>query len=139
MESCSHLIFSRPFSLAVWHRCCRWLCLSPPAASTPREHFLQFNVGWTKIQKRVTLSIWLAITWSIWLTRNKVVFCDGSTTLEEVFQLIIWRTWQWNKANLKEFHYSLFSGLLALCPVFLGCHSCWDAYVHHLVVMLLAS
>ncbi|CAJ2670509.1 unnamed protein product [Trifolium pratense] len=71
------------------------------------QHFFAFgNLATGNINKRLHHIIWLATTWSIWRTRNNILFRGACIDIDSLTEKIIYFSWYWfigrlgNNANL---------------------------------------
>lgn len=80
-KSCSHLLFSCSNAMLIWYDCFAWLGVSTAQIPAPDIHLLQFaSIGSSKAQRLGVTAIWLAIVWSLWCLRNRIIFSDGALT-----------------------------------------------------------
>lgn len=108
LESTWHLLFSCPVSTHLWQRVADWIGVNLGTTFSPRDHLMQFKIGWNNIQRRVSLTVWLAILWTLWLGRNSLVFRGNQFNHEEALDQIKRHSWTWMKANVKDFCYSFY-------------------------------
>lgn len=95
-ESCSHLFFSCQFSYAIWVAVYSWLGISTVSHIEGREHFIQhgfFLRG--KRYRKVRHIVWLAVVWSLWTMRNKVIFQGTPADFIHVMDHIKMISWCW--------------------------------------------
>ncbi|GLT38337.1 hypothetical protein SLA2020_125930 [Shorea laevis] len=66
------------------------------------EHFNQHAglIG-SKNFKQAWELIWFAAVWSIWLQRNQVIFGNKQDNVEEVLELIKYRSFHWLRVKPK--------------------------------------
>ncbi|XP_057418710.1 uncharacterized protein LOC130712911 [Lotus japonicus] len=108
-ETCSHLLFSCRYALQVWYECYAWLGISTAQIPLLEVHILQFaSTGGSKGQKLGEIAIWLAIIWSMWGLRNRVIFKGGEVDTAQMLEQIQLKSWQWLTARLVDFSYSWF-------------------------------
>ncbi|XP_057432161.1 uncharacterized protein LOC130724912 [Lotus japonicus] len=87
----------------------RWLGVDPIIASSPRDHFIGFKIGWNNSQRRVALTVWFATVWNLWLARNSIVFKGGLFNHENIMELVKKQSWAWAKVKVKEVSYSFYA------------------------------
>ncbi|XP_057418457.1 uncharacterized protein LOC130712651 [Lotus japonicus] len=109
LESSWHLLFLCPVSYVIWQLVFRWLGVDSITASSPRDHFNRFKIGWNNTQRRVALSVWFATVWNLWLVRNSIVFQGGLFNHESILELVKKQSWAWAKVKVKEFSYSFYA------------------------------
>ncbi|XP_057418519.1 uncharacterized protein LOC130712718 [Lotus japonicus] len=108
-ETSMHLFSRCAVSNPVWYACFAWLGVFSAVAASPRDQMLQFPFfGINKNQKAGEIAIWMALVWSIWLTRNKVIFQGGAFDPNQILELAQLRAWQWLRAKVDGFMYSWF-------------------------------
>lgn len=56
--------------------------------------------------KKTWRLLWFAVTWSLWLLRNDVLFKQAILDLDRVFELIKIRVWSWCNARVKKERFS---------------------------------
>lgn len=52
--------------------------------------------------------LWVAMIWSIWDHRNKIIFKQEKVDVEEVFHMAQLKTWIWMKSKLHAFNFVYF-------------------------------
>ncbi|XP_057442575.1 uncharacterized protein LOC130734247 [Lotus japonicus] len=108
-ETPNHLLFNCFFSYQVWTLCYRWLGALTAFPESSSLHFLQFgNEFRTLKQQGVMKTVWLAISWSVWLHRNKILFKNDQKDAAKVVELAQLRAWNWLRARNKSLTYSVF-------------------------------
>lgn len=108
-ETCSHLLFSCRYALQIWYECYDWLGISTAQIPLPEVHLLQFAfIGGSRRQKLGEITIWLAIIWTMWGLRNRVIFKGGEVDTAQMLEQIQLKSWQWLTARLVDFSYSWF-------------------------------
>ena len=84
-ESTVHLFLSCPSFLPVWYQVCRWLgweFVIPLRLAQQFQAFIGLGRG-----KRVMLGlllVWHAVIWTIWASRNDLIFVGGLLREEPV-------------------------------------------------------
>nr|KYP47053.1 hypothetical protein KK1_031283 [Cajanus cajan] len=52
--------------------------------------------------------IWLSIIWTIWLTRNDLIFSSKIIIVSKMLNLMQLRSWRWLRVRFPSFNYNLF-------------------------------
>lgn len=103
-ESVEHLFFSCRKTSSVWYSCLKWLGYCTALPNDSKAHFLQFIHGnWIRKQQRVWWAIWGAIVWTIWCSRNRLVFSHEAPDWDNLLDVIQWKAWIWISSEVKEF------------------------------------
>lgn len=99
-ESITHLFFSCPFAISVWK-------LAPFPQTIDSANFNSTREGWGFVRKAHslpptglgpgTLAAW--ILWSLWISRNQLVFEKRKFSAEETIQKAIVDAREWTKAQ----------------------------------------
>lgn len=99
IETVSHLLFSCPFAVKVWS-------LAPLAHPVTSTSFLTTRDGWETLRKLPTLppvglgprtlASW--IVWSLWTSRNQLIFEKRTYTAEETIQKALREAREWMTA-----------------------------------------
>ncbi|KAF1859092.1 hypothetical protein Lal_00000918 [Lupinus albus] len=74
-KTSNHLFLSCHISYSVWQLVYNWLDISVTLPSSPFHHFI-CHMGMVKDKKGWSLwsVLWFAIMWTIWLSRNELIF-----------------------------------------------------------------
>ncbi|XP_057436686.1 uncharacterized protein LOC130729074 [Lotus japonicus] len=108
-ESSTHLFLRCAATSPIWYACSGWLGFRTVLAPSIRDHLLQFpSIGRNKAQRAGEHAIWMAIVWSIWIKRNKVIFQGDAFDSDQILELAQLRVWQWLRVKIDGFSYSLF-------------------------------
>ncbi|KAH1150639.1 hypothetical protein GYH30_044590 [Glycine max] len=104
-EGAAHLFFNCTKTLPLWWESMSWVNLKTAMPQTPRQHFLQYGTDIADgLKSKRWKCWWIALTWTIWQHRNKVVFQNatfhGNKVLEDALLLL----WSWFKAMEKDFN-----------------------------------
>jgi hypothetical protein len=113
-ETVSHLFLSCDFADKVWKAIFRWLGLViilPPNLSMLFECFTG-AAGHKNLRRGYSL-IWLATVWSIWRSRNNIIFSNGVVESDGVIEAIKLLSWRWGISRHK-------------IPICLFYEWCWD-------------
>jgi hypothetical protein len=95
-ESVDHLFVSCEHISPIWYRISRWLgfeYVSPNRIVQVFESFFGMGVG-----RRVRLGMvlmWHAVVWSIWTSRNDIIFAGGSSTIDNLVDKVKFSSWKW--------------------------------------------
>jgi hypothetical protein len=109
-----HLFLFCEFAMRVWKSIFRWLgivLVIPPNLSLLFDCFTA-AAGSKKERKGYSL-IWHATVWTIWNSRNNVIFSNGVIDAEEVSDAIKLLSWRWGLSRHK-------------IPICLFYEWCWD-------------
>ncbi|KAL5181289.1 hypothetical protein HKD37_01G002227 [Glycine soja] len=111
-EDAAHLFFNCSKILPLWWESLSWVNIVGAFPQNPRDHFLQHGSGIVDGIKSTRWKCWwVALTWTIWQQRNRIVFLNetfnGSKLLDNAVLLI----WTWFKSMEKDFalHYNQWS------------------------------
>ncbi|XP_028199569.1 uncharacterized protein LOC114384096 [Glycine soja] len=114
-EGAEHLFFNCSKTLPLWWESMSWVNLITIMPQNHRDHFLQHGMEVADgVRSKTWKCWWIALTWTIWHHRNKVVFQDttfhGTKLLEDALFLL----WSWIKAMDKDFtlHFNQWSSNL---------------------------
>lgn len=95
-ESCAHLFILCPKVWEVWYAIYEWIGVSFVAHHDLVQNFMQFGALFRgKRSKHFKFLIWCATVWIIWLTRNRIVFQEGSFDRDKVIAHIKFISWSW--------------------------------------------
>jgi len=76
-EDAAHLFFSCNKIVPLWWESLSWVNISDTFPQNPRQHFLQHGHGLDAgIRYNRWKCWWVALTWTIWQQRNKIVFSN---------------------------------------------------------------
>ncbi|KAL5156319.1 Methionine aminotransferase [Glycine soja] len=114
-EEIAHLFFSCSNTLPLWWESLSWV-IATALPQNPRDHYLQHATRTAEGKKLTRWKCWwIALTWTIWNHRNKIVFqnhtFDGRKLLDDAILLL----WTWVKSMEKDFdiHFNQWSMLTA--------------------------
>ncbi|XP_028246765.1 uncharacterized protein LOC114424098 [Glycine soja] len=103
-EDATHLFFHCTKTLPLWWESQSWINSSGVFPHNPKDHFPQHE-NWSAVGVRARRwkCWWVALTWTIWKHRNRVVFdnqpFDGSKVMDDALFLL----WSWLKVTEKGF------------------------------------
>ncbi|XP_058741660.1 uncharacterized protein LOC131614048 [Vicia villosa] len=96
METRYHLFFECPFSTRMWDAVHTWM--GSPMWIKEKE-FMEFPNYCEKAKRKdireVTFAIWMAVIWTLWLTRNAAIFNDDTVNFEDCLSSIKFVSWKW--------------------------------------------
>ncbi|XP_058767418.1 uncharacterized protein LOC131641109 [Vicia villosa] len=95
-ETRNHLFTDCIFSLRIWKAIYAWLGYSKQISANDFVDFPnRFSKMNNKAVREVVYIVWLAASWTIWLSRNAVIFEDKSANLEDCITSIKFTSWNW--------------------------------------------
>ncbi|GKV35665.1 hypothetical protein SLEP1_g43906 [Rubroshorea leprosula] len=120
MEDCDHLFLSCKITTEIWNRCLNWWGVQAVLASNVWDGFRQHEG--IAVSKRMRVGwevVWFALVWTIWLTRNEVLFNNKIVDKNKLFDLVQVRSFHWLTNRGKVLRYSFSDWLLNphLCNV----------------------
>lgn len=106
-ETANHLFFKCVKFGLVWSSVLNWWKLCGPMQGGCKDHFVQFSglISGNKKHREIWITIWLAVIWIIWSTRNDVIFSGKVMEVSELVELIKLKTWLWFNAKDAKFKY----------------------------------
>jgi hypothetical protein len=123
-ETCNHMLFSCPFAYGVWLSVYGWLGFDGAYAMNGVDHFLQHgSLFGGKKWKKIKHLVWLATVWSLWISRNKVIFEGKDVSKNDVLSNVKLLSWSWfiYRAGLKlDCSYSEWCSRPAICMELIG-------------------
>ena len=117
-EDAAHLFFNCPKSLALWWESLAWSGSVGALPINPRSHFLQHQIGMNGGQRNNRWQCWwVALTWSMWQHRNKILFSNKSFNASKLMDDALFVLWSWLRASETDFniHYNYWSTNLSIC------------------------
>ena len=105
-ETISHLFFDCNHTWKIWCSCFSWWGYSWCCHNQPRrffDHWLGMKLH--GFQKKLWISLFFVVIWSIWYERNQAVFLNKIINWENVNYLIKLRLGYWVKGWCHEFPY----------------------------------
>ena len=95
VENLSHLFFSCGFAWDIWRLCCQQWGMSWVLANCPRQNFeVWLGAALTRQRKKLWISCFFAIVWSIFEFRNKVIF-ENKPICKESFLMELSHRWNY--------------------------------------------
>ena len=110
-----HLFFNCSKTLPLWWESMSWVNLITVMPQNHRDHFLQHGMEVADgVRSKTWKCWWIALTWTIWHHRNKVVFQDTTFHGTKLLEDAIFLLWSWIKAMDKDFtlHFNQWSSNL---------------------------
>ena len=99
-----HLFFHCRKIIPIWWESVLWLNISAVFPADPKQHFLQHGLIMAGgIQTTKWRCWWLAVTWSIWQKRNKIIFSNGTFDANKVIDDTAFLLWSWLSNLEKDF------------------------------------
>ena len=114
-EEATHLFFNCSNILPLWWESLSWVNLATALPQNPRDHYLQHGNGTADGKKSPRWKCWwIALTWTIWQHRNKIVFQNASFDASKMLDDAILLIWTWIKSMEKDFtlHFNQWSSNL---------------------------
>ena len=102
-EDAGHLFFSCHQIRQIWWESLSWINMVGPFSQHPRQNFMQHSFYNTHLGiKSQRWLIWgVALTWSIWNHRNRIVFSNDSPNTSKIMDDAIFLCWSWLR-NLEK-------------------------------------
>ena len=103
-EEAGHLFFHCSKILPIWWESSSWMNISRVFRRDPRQHFLQhcfITAGGIRTTRWKCW--WLAITWTIWKQRNKIIFSNDSLDSNKLIDEASFLLWTWLSNLEKDF------------------------------------
>ena len=99
-ESSSHILMSCPVSWRIWCTIAEDLDQELSMPDTLRKHYEDWmGRKWRHITfRKFWCTTFFAVAWSLWLTRNEIIFQHKELDMEKLCNLIRWRVTFWTKA-----------------------------------------
>jgi hypothetical protein len=96
MESIDHIFLTCRVTATVWSLIFGWMGIQGSSARNIQQHFLWFgDLLKGKHSKRVKHIIWLATMWSLWRTRNNIIFRGDFVNVQSLVDQIVYISWFW--------------------------------------------
>jgi hypothetical protein len=95
-ETLHHCFLGCHFIATVWRDVYHWMGISHLSASNVQQHFIVFgDIIKGKKCKKVKQLIWLATMWSIWRSRNNILFRGDVVNIITLVDQIKYISWFW--------------------------------------------
>ncbi|GKV35976.1 hypothetical protein SLEP1_g44163 [Rubroshorea leprosula] len=112
-EDSNHLFLKCNVVRWVWLACARWWGITITLDKDCLKTFENFG-AWSK-DSRTTEGwdcIWNTVIWSMWLTRNQIIYRDSKVNRGKLFELIRLRSFAWIKVRKVRCYFNLSNWLL---------------------------
>ncbi|KAL5132733.1 hypothetical protein HKD37_03G006187 [Glycine soja] len=109
--------------IPIWWESLSWVNISTAFSNDPKQHFLQHGLIMAGgIRTTRWKCWWLAVTWSIWQKRNKIIFSNDSFDANKVIDDAAFLLWTWLSNLEKDFslHFNQWSIMTYLPQDFRG-------------------
>ncbi|CAJ2644735.1 unnamed protein product [Trifolium pratense] len=107
VEDIQHIFFTCCITSQIWQKIFVWLGTNVISFEDVTCHFTLFGeLAKGNHSKRIRHIIWLATTWSIWRTRNNIIFRGDCVNISSLVEQIVYFSWfwfigrTWNNVNL---------------------------------------
>ncbi|GKV51887.1 hypothetical protein SLEP1_g58506 [Rubroshorea leprosula] len=98
VEDTNHLFLHCKTAFNLWSKCFRWWGVEHVMPGTCWDAFNQHKDLFSNTTVKIGWDIiWFAITWTIWLARNEVIFQNKHLDEVKLFDLVQTRSFQWLK------------------------------------------
>ncbi|KAH1195638.1 L10-interacting MYB domain-containing protein [Glycine max] len=103
-EEASHLFFNCPRVLPLWWESLSWTKTVGAFSLIPRQNYMQHTLILKgKIPQSRWKCWWVALTWSIWQHRNRIVFLNETFNGPKLMEDAIFLVWSWLRQLEKGF------------------------------------
>ena len=103
-ENAGHLFFHCSKIQPLWWEAMSWINIKGAAPLTPKMNFNQhMGLQADGVRSNRWQCWWMALTWSIWKTRNSIVFSNGSFNANKLFEDAVFILWTWLRNYEKGF------------------------------------
>ncbi|KAG5002034.1 hypothetical protein JHK87_023106 [Glycine soja] len=103
-EDASHLFIHCIKIQPIWWDSMSWMNIKGAFPLKPKHHFLQHSfiqIGGIRVKR--WQGWWLAVNWSIWQMRNKILFSNETFNGNKLFEDAVFLLWTWIKSVEKDF------------------------------------
>ncbi|KAH1226713.1 putative ribonuclease H protein [Glycine max] len=107
-----HLFFHCSKVIPVWWASWSWVNMVGVFPMNPKQHFLQHILGMNLgIRTNRWKWWWLALTWTIWRHRNRIIFANETFDATKLMDDAVFLLWAWLRNLEKDFvtHYNHWS------------------------------
>lgn len=109
-ESVYHLFFDCSLARKIWNAVYEWTNLWMVQHNQPARNFMQHCEIFGHGRKgKVASALWIAIVWSLWNYRNRVLFEGIKWKEDRIVEEIKARLWSWVSIKEKYLHQFSFS------------------------------
>ncbi|CAL0310327.1 unnamed protein product [Lupinus luteus] len=112
------MFFSCSFTYSVWQLLYNWLTINTVLPLHLIHHFNN-HMGLPSLKNRSKhwSTIWLTTIWSIWLSRNNIIFKNTKPSLQHILDTANVKSWLWinSKDENDTFSYSYWLSLPLVC------------------------
>jgi len=109
LESATHMFLSCPSFFPVWYQVARWLGWVFVMPMGIAQHFQAFTgLGWGKRVRLGLLLVWHVVIWTIWVSRNDLIFVGGLLREEPVVDRVKLLAWKWFRVKCPASSCSLY-------------------------------
>ena len=106
-ETSQHLFLDCVVAQRVWSSCYRWIGVLGAQNKGIKNHLMSFYlIHLSNKQNQVWLGLWATIVSCIWDQRNLVVFKEGVSNDDEIFQNAQLQSWLWLKHKVVGYSYA---------------------------------
>ena len=103
-EEASHLFIHCLKIQPIWWETTSWVNIKSAFPSNLTHHFLQHsNVQVVGIRIKRCQSWWMAVVWSIWQMRNRIIFSNAPFNVNKLLEDAIFLIWTWLRNLEKDF------------------------------------
>ena len=116
-EDTAHLFFNCIKTLPLWWESLSWVNISGAFPQNPRQHFLQHGNGMNEgIRCNRWKCWWIALTWTIWQQRNRIIFSNETFNGSKLMDDALFLVWTWLRSMEKDFvgHFNQWSSNLTV-------------------------
>lgn len=103
-EDVGHLFFQCSKTIPIWWESLSWLNIAAPLPQNPRHYFLQIgSISVDGMRATRWKCWWLAVTWTIWQHRNKLIFSNDRFNGNKLMDDATFLLWTWPRNSEKDF------------------------------------
>ncbi|GKU91870.1 hypothetical protein SLEP1_g5684 [Rubroshorea leprosula] len=107
VEDSNHLFLHCSVTAKIWSMCFEWWGFSIAIAGSCWDSFIQHESLATKSSERLGwIIVWFSLVWTIWTTRNEIIFRGKSMDLTKTFDQVQAQAFLWVKSKGNEVHFS---------------------------------
>ncbi|KAL5173270.1 hypothetical protein HKD37_16G045845 [Glycine soja] len=112
MEDECHLFIHCIKIQPIWWESMSWMNVKGAFPFSPKQHFIHhISIQMEGLRAKRWRYWWLAVTWSTWKLRNKILFANAEFYTNRLFEDVIFIIWTWLRQFEKDFtvHYNQWS------------------------------